>query len=55
MVVSIIEMFAKYLQKSDGFSNENRSSAFPNRLFFNLIRKKAVSSTSQPGYRMIAA
>ena len=40
---------------SDGFSNENLSSAFPNRLDFNLIRKKAVSSTSQPGYRMIAA
>ena len=39
---------------SDGFSNENLSSAFPNRLDFNRIRKKAASSSRQPGYRMIA-
>ena len=39
---------------SDGFSNENLSSAFPNRLDFNRIRKKAASSNSQSGYKIIA-
>ena len=39
---------------SDEYSNENLSSAFPNRLDFNLIKKKVSSSYRQPGYRMIA-
>ncbi len=39
---------------SDGFSSENPSIAFPNRPFFNLVRKSAASSTRQPGYKIIA-
>jgi hypothetical protein len=39
---------------SDGLSSENPSIAFPNRLFFSRNRKIAASSTSQPGYKIIA-